>query len=112
MFITKHGKRKAFLTGFNSTCQYHAQTHFDLYMAKCSQLGIPLHHHAIPCLVWKKLLAEKGRKQVKTQLTLDKSLAKTMVPKDFTWDGILHTVAQFIICDDQVVLLASHSGKK
>jgi hypothetical protein len=56
-----------------------------------------MNHHAIPPKLAKIL--EKAEK-AKSQTTLDDIVAKR--PDTFTRDGILHAVAQFVACDDQV----------
>jgi hypothetical protein len=42
----------------------------------------------------------KGKKQVK----IDEILEKSTAPQEFTREGVLHAVAQFVACDDQVWL--------
>jgi hypothetical protein len=56
-----------------------------------------MNHHAIPPRLAKDL--EKAEK-AKSQTTLDDIVAKHS--DTFTRDGILHAVAQFVACDDQV----------
>ena len=47
----------------------------------------------------------EGKKRNKDgQTTLDGKFPKQMGQQEFTRDGILHVVAQFIACDDQVSL--------
>ena len=47
----------------------------------------------------------EGKKRDKDgQTTLDGKFPKRTSPQEFTRDGILHAVAQFIACDDQVSL--------
>ena len=102
-FILKHGKQRAFLTGHNSTCQYHLQGHWDVYKAVCAKAGLILHHHAMPRDIWKALVNRgkmKDNEKKKVQQTL--SLTKITGPKEFTQGRVLHTVAQFVVCDDQV----------
>ena len=43
----------------------------------------------------------KGKKQTK----IDNMLEKSRAPHEFTREGVLHAVAQFVACDDQVAPL-------
>jgi hypothetical protein len=46
--------------------------------------------------------AEKNKKVAKPQLKLDGKFEKLRSPREFTCDGILHAVAQYVVCNDQV----------
>jgi hypothetical protein len=46
--VKKHGKRKAFHVGSNSSCRQHIRSHFEVYEARCKEEGIIVHHHAVP----------------------------------------------------------------
>jgi hypothetical protein len=96
----KGGKRSAFFTGGNSTCRAHIRCHYNEYQTRCKEGGIPENHHAIPREILKKIEEEKlnGKKQVK----IDNMLEKSTAPQVFTREGVLHAVAQFVACDDQV----------
>jgi hypothetical protein len=96
----KGGKRTAFFTGGNSTCRAHIRCHYDVYKQRCKEKNIPENHHAIPRDKWKEMQIAKlkGKKQVK----IDEVLERSTAPKEFTREGILHAVAQFVACDDQV----------
>jgi hypothetical protein len=98
----KDGKRAAFFTGGNSTCRAHIRSHYQIYKQRCKDNDIPENHHAIPRDIWKEMQAAKmkGKKQVK----IDDILGKSTAPQEFTREGILHAVAQFVACDDQVWL--------
>jgi hypothetical protein len=101
--ILKHGRQRAFLTGHNSTCRYHLRGHWDVYKAACGKASLALHHHAMPRNIWEALVNRekaKDNEKKKGQQTL--SLTKITGPKEFTRGGILHAVAQFVVCDDQV----------
>ena len=100
----KGGKRSAFFTGGNSTCQAHIRCHYNVYKERCKENGIPENHHAIPRDLLKQMEEEKskGKKQTKIDNILDKSTA----PREFTREGVLHAVAQFVACDDQVWVLS------
>ena len=58
---------------------------------------------------------KKGNNKKKTegevQATLDHVFEKMSGPREFTRDGILHTVAQFVACDDQVHRACNSRGK-
>lgn len=97
----KGGKRSAFFTGGNSTCRAHIRCHYDVYKERCKENNIPENHHAIPREILKKMKEAKlgGKKQVKIDNILVKSTAG-----EFTREGVLHAVAQFVACDDQVWL--------
>lgn len=100
--IKKHGRAKAFFTGGNSSCRYHARQHYELYKERCKKANIPEHHWAIPRPIWKKMQAlEKGEK-VENQTNLDRAVHKFRGPREFTRDSVRDTVTQFIVCDDQV----------
>jgi hypothetical protein len=43
----------------------------------------------------------KGKREAKQQLMLDKVLVKAKT-KEFSRDNLLHEVAKFVTCDDQV----------
>ncbi|KIJ05779.1 hypothetical protein PAXINDRAFT_55298, partial [Paxillus involutus ATCC 200175] len=47
-YIAKHGKRKVFHLGSNSSCCQHIQSHYELYKAWCAEKKIQLHDHAMP----------------------------------------------------------------
>jgi hypothetical protein len=46
----------------------------------------------------------KGKKQKK----IDSILVKSTGAREFTREGVLHAVAQFVACDDQVWLVSSY----
>jgi hypothetical protein len=47
---------------------------------------------------------EKEKEKEKKQATLDGKFEKLKKPIEYTRDNVLHAVAQFIACDDQVRL--------
>ena len=63
------------------------------------------YHHAIPREILKQMEEEKlkGKKQTK----IDNMLEKSRAPHEFTHEGVLHAVAQFVACDDQVARLVA-----
>ena len=99
----KGGKRSAFFTGGNSTCRAHICCHYDIYKQRCDKKDIPVNHHAIPRQVLRAIEEEKlngGKAQVKIYQVLE----KTAGPWEFSREDVLHAVAQFVACDDQVWL--------
>ena len=68
---------------------------------KCEDSNIPVNHYAIP----PKLAQAQEAAQKKLQMTLD----DTLVPHKevFTQKVVLHAVAQFIACNDQVSMMQS-----
>jgi hypothetical protein len=108
----KGGKRSAFFTGGNSTCRAHIRSHYkkkkhyNVYKERCKEKRIPENHHAIPREILKQIEEEKskGKKQTK----IDNMLVKSTAPREFTREGVLHAVAQFVACDDQVWLVSSY----
>jgi hypothetical protein len=104
--IKQHGQKKAFLKGGNSSCRQHVRKHYELYKTRCEEAGIEVDHWAMPRKDWEAM--QNKTKNPKTggkgeqQGTLDGAFGKITGPQGFTRDGILHTVAQFVACDDQV----------
>jgi hypothetical protein len=96
--------RKCFFLGGNSTLRQHCRKHYEIYKQKCEAANIPMNHHAIPPKI-AEALARSERER--SQTTLD-SIVINRPDAAFTRDGILHAVAQFVACDDQVS--RSHHG--
>ena len=88
------------MTGSNSICQYHAWSHWEIYKEKCSQANLTLHHHAVPHDLWAEIMKKPKKKGKGGQQTL--ILPKVVGPKEYIQDDVLHAVAQFMVCDDQV----------
>lgn len=108
--------RKCFFLGGNSTLRQHCRKHYEIYKQKCEAANIPMNHYAIPPKI-AQALARSERER--SQTTLDDIVFNRPEAPDtaFTRDGILHTVAQFVACDDQVSELHSitaytHLGNK
>jgi hypothetical protein len=95
----KTNRRKAFITGSNSTCHYHIRQHYEVYREKCKAASIPEQHWAILRDIWEAMEDEKGSV---TQKTLDGTFKKVTLPTEFTHKGICDALAKFIVCDDQV----------
>ena len=96
----KHGRRKAFYTGGNFTCHRHIRSHYNLYKEWCQANNIPENHHAIPPHL---LTEKKAELKLKGQTTLDGKFAKgTGQAQTFSRDDVLKSVAEFVVCDDQV----------
>ncbi|KAH9920794.1 uncharacterized protein B0H18DRAFT_858789, partial [Fomitopsis serialis] len=47
-FVKKHGLRKAFFLGANSTCRQHIQQHWLAYKTACEAANIEPNHRCIP----------------------------------------------------------------
>ncbi|KAG2104746.1 uncharacterized protein F5147DRAFT_537005, partial [Suillus discolor] len=62
-YVEKHGCRKMFHVGSNSSCRQHIRGHYAVYKQKCMALKIPENHHAIPRAFVKA--AQEGNKQMK-----------------------------------------------
>ncbi len=100
-YIQKHGQHKAFHVGSNSSCHQHIQGHYTLYKEHCAKLGLNKNHHALPRdIVRAKADAKKMKKR--GQQTLDAIVQKASQPTEFSQEGLLKVVAEFIVCDDQV----------
>lgn len=102
-FTAKHGLRGAFKKGNNSsTLRYHCRLHFEIYQKRCTTAGVAMHHRAIPPDVMTHMDREKAKGGV--QSTLDSRMFKIVRPQEFTKADILHSVAMFIVCENQVSL--------
>jgi hypothetical protein len=88
------------LTGGNSTLRQHCRQHYKLYKERCENENIPISPHAIPPGIAK---AKKGKKQKRIDEMLEKGLRR---PETFTKDAIMHSVAQFVACDNQALAVA------
>ena len=75
-----------------------------MYSTKCKEAGIAEHHWAVDHNVWEVMQAKAAGKAGKIQSKIDAMFGKGSLPKEFTRDGILHAVTQFVVCDDQVSL--------
>ena len=101
-FIKKHGKRKAFHIGGNSSCRMHIRKHYELYKQQCKDGNIPENHHVLPWPLWKELQEAKKNLKAAQQGKLDGAFKPIKGPAEFTREGVLHAVARFVACDDQV----------
>jgi hypothetical protein len=90
------GLQKCFLVGSNSTLCQHYRQHYELYKERCDEANIPVNHRAIP-----PKIVQMGRKD-STQTTLDDRVVNVNWPENFKHKGLLHAMAQFIACNDQV----------
>jgi hypothetical protein len=101
--VVKNGQRKAFHTGSNSSCRQHIRSHYELYQARCADKSIPEHHHALPREVWKEREATKrGERTVNLETMFQGMMSKK--DSEFSRDKVLTSVAEFVVCDDQVSL--------
>jgi hypothetical protein len=94
--------QKAFLKGSNSSCRQHARQHWELYQSKCKETDTPIHHWAIPRPIWKAREEGRQMKEKGKQGKLEGTFERITGPREFTRDGALHPVSQFVACDDQV----------
>ncbi|KAF8233069.1 hypothetical protein L208DRAFT_1073234, partial [Tricholoma matsutake] len=67
-----------------------------------------IHHWAIPHVIWKA--REEERQMKGKQPKLDGTFERITGPKEFTHDGILHTVSQFVACNDQSLAMANKAS--
>ena len=51
---------------------------------------------------------EEEKSMGKKQTKIDNMLEKSKMPREFTHEDVLHAVAQFVACDDQVWLVSSY----
>ena len=101
-FVKKEGKRKAFHAGGNSSCRSHIRQHYELYKQRCEEKKISENHYAIPRILWKQMEEEKRNPKSKKQKKLDGAFEKVQGPREFTREGVLHAISQFVAVDDQV----------
>ncbi|KAG1782816.1 hypothetical protein EV702DRAFT_1041565 [Suillus placidus] len=98
-FVAKHGKRKVFHLGSNSSCHQHIRSHYNLHKTECSKLGIHENHHTISREIINKQRETKNQKHVNQQC-LDGMFDKAQM-KNFSKKDVLCAVAEFVVCDDQ-----------
>src|SRR5258708_955657 len=94
--------QKAFHIGGNSSCRTHIRKHYELYKQQCKDGNIPENHHALPQPLWKELQEAKKNPKAAQQGKLDGAFKPIKGPAEFTREGVLHAVARFVACDDQV----------
>jgi hypothetical protein len=100
-FVAKHGRRKTFHVGSNSSCRQHIRGHYAVYKEKCMVLNIGENHHAVPRAFVQA--AQEAKKQMKGgQKKLDIMFQGARIPQEFSKDEVLRAVAEFVVCDDQV----------
>ena len=97
--MKKNGERKAFHVGSNSSCRQHIRSHYELYREWCLEQEIQEHHHSVPRALLKQRDAAKMKGQ---QQNLDGIVQKQSRVKEFSRRNVLHAVAEFVVCDDQV----------
>jgi hypothetical protein len=102
VFVKNNGLRKVFHVGSTSSCRQHIRQHYAVYKKKCAEQNIPEINRAIPRQLLKEM--DSARRNKKTiQMKLDSVFAKAAGPaKEFSHEGTLHAVAQFVVCDNQV----------
>ena len=105
----KYGKRKTFHLGSNLSCRQHICLHYKLYQQRCTERNIAENNHAIP----QEVLEERRQQQVRIglkqgdpeaqrQASLDGVFAKAPGLREFSREDMLKSVAEFIVCDNQV----------
>jgi hypothetical protein len=70
-----------------------------LYQEWCLKQEIREHHHSVPRALLKRMDAVKTKGQ---QQTLDGIVQKISRTREFSRKNVLHAVAEFVVCDDQV----------
>jgi hypothetical protein len=75
--------------------------HYELYKERCAELGLKESHHAIPRDIVRAKLEEKKQKK-DGQQKLDGIARKASQLVEFSREGVLKAVAEFIVCDNQV----------
>ena len=86
----------------NSSCRQHICLHYKEYQQRCADGNITENEHAIPRDV---LAAKKGQVklvQCDTQTSLDGTFMKVAVLRVFSREDVLKSIAEFVVCDDQV----------
>lgn len=105
-YIKAYGKRKAFHKGGNSSCRTHIRQHYGLYVEKCEEANIPMHHWATPRDIWRVMEeekeAEKQGRLMKKQQQQQLSFQTVTGPREFTRAGVLHAVTKLIATNNQV----------
>ena len=101
-FVLISGKRKCFHIGGTLSNQFHICQHFEAYKTACAMVVIPMNHHAIPRVVWKEM-QEEAMPSGGKQSTL--VFAKMNSEREFTRKAVLHSVAQFVACENQVSIM-------
>jgi hypothetical protein len=61
-----------------------------------------VNHHAIRRKEFRQMQQKKKDPKAKVQGTLDGAVKTLEAPREFTREGVLHAVTQFVACDDQV----------
>ena len=101
-YITKHGKRKAFHVGSNSSCRQHIRSHYEVYQARCAERNIPTQPHAMPRQLVNAKQGLKKSKEGQGQMSLRGMLENQAKLQEFSKDEVLRKVAELIVIDDQV----------
>ena len=105
-YIKAHGKHKAFHKGGNSSCCTHIHQYYELYVEKCKEANVPMHHWATPHDIWRVMEeekeAEKQGQLMKKQQQQQLSFQMVTGLHEFTRAGVLHTVTKLIATNNQV----------
>lgn len=81
-------------------CQQPIQSHYEIYKSKCKELGLKENHHAILHDI-AKLQANRKKQGKDVQQNLGQMFQK-LQNKEYSREDVLRTVAEFVVCDDQV----------
>jgi hypothetical protein len=99
-FVKKHGLRKAFLTGSNTSCRNHIRQHYEYYHQKCKELGISENWRCVPEDVMEE--RESGNKRKQLQSRLDVHMVKSTAPTEFKPEVTLQKIAEMIVAGNLV----------
>jgi hypothetical protein len=91
---------KAFLIGGNSTCRYHIRQHYEYYSKRCKEEGIEERERCVPPEILKARKSTSKVTMVQSKLNI--TAGAELAPKQFSREGTLRAVTQFVSCDDQV----------
>ena len=79
-------------------CRQHIRVHYKVYKERCSAENIKENHHTIP----RAAGDHRGAKKTEGQTRLDGMFIAARPAKAFSRRDVLKTVAEFVVCDDQV----------
>ena len=89
-------------------CQNHIRQHYEYYSEQCKKEGIEENERCIPPEILK---AHKSKSKAMIQTKLNITGVES-VPKQFSREGTLRTVAQFVACDNQVWVSMKYDEKR
>lgn len=101
-FLTRHGLRKAFISGSSSTYRAHIRStkgHAEVYEERCTKDNVEMHWLAVP-------EKEKPDNQQKLDAIFKRKDTNAKAPQEFSKRALLEAITKFIVCDDQVSSVA------